>query len=55
MQVDAPDPVAPWERRIADLRVYYDVEDEPTAVVCIRPVGAKMGNQVRIGGGEIEL
>ncbi|MGH7782277.1 MAG: type II toxin-antitoxin system RelE family toxin, partial [Candidatus Binatia bacterium] len=24
-----PNPVAPWELRIGDLRVYYEVSDEP--------------------------
>ena len=50
-----PNPIAPWELRIGDLRVYYDVEDEPEPVVCVRAVGVKDRNTVRIGGKVIEL
>jgi mRNA-degrading endonuclease RelE of RelBE toxin-antitoxin system len=44
-----PNPLAPWELRIGDLRVYYDIEDEPEHVVYIRAVGIKERNNVRIG------
>ncbi len=50
-----PNPMAPWELRIGNLRVYYDVEEEPEAVVYIRAVGVKQGNLVRIGTEVIEL
>jgi hypothetical protein len=50
-----PNPIAPWELRMGNLRVYYDVEDEPEPVVYIRAVGVKLRNQVRIGRGVIEL
>lgn len=50
-----PNPTAPWELRIGNLRVYYDVEEEPEAVVYIRAVGVKQGNLVRIGKEAIEL
>lgn len=50
-----PNPVAPWELRIGNLRVYYDVEEEPAPVVYIRAVGVKEHNQVRIGKEVIEL
>lgn len=50
-----PNPVAPWELRIGNLRVYYDVEDEPEAVVYVRAVGVKRRNRVRIGKEVIEL
>jgi mRNA-degrading endonuclease RelE of RelBE toxin-antitoxin system len=43
-------PLAPWELRIGNLRVYYDVEEAPERVVRIRAVGVKERNQVRIGG-----
>jgi mRNA-degrading endonuclease RelE of RelBE toxin-antitoxin system len=45
----------PWELRIGDLRVYYDVEDEPEPVVYIRAIGIKEGNTVRIGKEVITL
>lgn len=50
-----PNPVAPWELRIGNLRVYYDVEEEPEAVVYVRAVGIKQRNRVRIGKEVIEL
>ena len=50
-----PNPVAPWELRIGRLRVYYDVEEEPEPVVCIRAVGIKERQRVRIGREVIDL
>ena len=50
-----PNPEAPSELRIGHLRVYYDVEKEPEAVVFIRAVGIKQRNQVRIGKEVIKL
>ncbi len=50
-----PNPVAPWELRIGHLRVYYDVESEPEAVVLVRAVGLKLRHRVRIGKEVIDL
>ncbi len=50
-----PNPLAPWEVRIGNLRVYYDVEEVPEPVVHIRAVGIKERNRVRIGKEVIEL
>ncbi len=50
-----PNPLAPWELRIGNLRVYYDVEEEPEPIVLIRAVGIKRRNQVWIGGERFEL
>jgi hypothetical protein len=50
-----PNPLAPWELRIGNLRVYYDVELEPEPVVFIRAVGIKQRNRVRIGSEVIDL
>ena len=50
-----PNPLAPWELRIGDLRVYYDVEDDPEPVVYIRAIGIKERNKVRIGKEVITL
>ena len=50
-----PNPLAPWELRIGDLRVYYDVEDAPGPRVSIRAVGIKDRNRVLIGNEEIQL
>lgn len=50
-----PNPIAPWELRLGALRVYYDVEEEPDPLVLILAIGAKVRNQVRIGGKVIDL
>ena len=50
-----PNPVAPSELRIGNLRVYYDVEEEPEPVVFIRAVGIKERNRIRIGREVIDL
>ena len=50
-----PNPVAPWELRIGNLRVYYDVAEMPEPIVFIRAVGIKYRNRVMIGGEEIAL
>jgi len=49
-----PNPVAPWEPRIRDLRVYYDLTKDPDRVL-VRAVGIKSRNTVSIGGEAIEL
>ena len=50
-----PNPVAPWELRIDNLRVYYDVEEAPEKIVKVRAVGIKTRNRVRIGGEVVDL
>ena len=50
-----PNPLAPWELRIGNLRVYFDVEEEPERIVHIRAVGIKQRNRVRIGNEVIDL
>lgn len=50
-----PNPIAPWELRIGNLRVYYDFEDSPDRVVYIRAIGIKDRNNVRIGKEVIRL
>ena len=49
-----PNSLAPWELRIGNLRVYYDV-DEEQELVLIRAVGIKVRNLVRIGKDIFEL
>jgi len=49
-----PNPIAPWELRIGNLRVYYDV-DEGKHTVNIRAVGIKERNSVKIGKEVIRL
>ena len=50
-----PNLLPPWELRIGNLRVYYDVEEDPEPVVLVRAVGVKLRNRVRIGREVIEL
>ena len=47
-------PLAPWELRIGNLRVFYDVYEKP-AEVRIVAVGRKRGNKLFIAGQEIPL
>jgi mRNA-degrading endonuclease RelE of RelBE toxin-antitoxin system len=50
-----PNPIAPWELRVGDLRVFYEVAASPASVVHILAVGIKDRNIVRIGGQEFQL
>jgi len=50
-----PNPLAPWELRIGDLRVYYEVEEGPRKLVKILVIGEKDRNTVRIAGEIIDL
>jgi mRNA-degrading endonuclease RelE of RelBE toxin-antitoxin system len=49
MKPDRPGFVAPWELRVGDLRVYYDVE-AASSIVWIVAVGAKARERVRVRG-----
>lgn len=48
-------PLAQWELRIGDVRVYYDVVVVPELTVCIRAIGVKRRNRVYIADQEVEL
>lgn len=50
-----PNPVAPWELRVDELRVFYDVPADESEVVYVVAVGEKRGNKLFIGGKEITL
>ena len=50
-----PNPLAPWELRVGELRVYYDVQETPIQKVMVLAVGIKRRNRVVIGGEEVEL
>jgi mRNA-degrading endonuclease RelE of RelBE toxin-antitoxin system len=50
-----PNPVAPWELRIGNLRVYYEVNDDPESTVMVLAVGIKDRDRVRIGGETVKL
>ena len=46
---------SPWELRIGNLRVYYDVEEDAQHVVLVRAIGVKERRRVRIGREVIEI
>jgi len=48
-------PLAPWELRIGELRVYYDVVEGPEPAVWVYAVGVKENNRVRIGSEVTDL
>lgn len=50
-----PNPIAPWELRIGDLRVFYEVAADEPETVRILAVGQKKGNTLFIAGKEIKL
>ena len=45
-----PNSLAAWELRIGDLRVYYDVAEDPEPEVDIVAIGIKQRNRVYIAG-----
>ena len=47
-------PIAPWELRVGDYRIFYDLNHDDQVVVVVA-VGQKSHNRLRIGGEEIEL
>ncbi len=50
-----PNNIATWKLRIGNLRVYYDIEEDPDQVVRILAIGVKESNQVRIGNRYLDL
>ena len=50
-----PNPIAPWELRVGQLRVFYEVAGAESRVVRILAVGRKLRNALMIGGKEIRL
>jgi len=50
----AESPLAPWELRVGDFRVFYDVDSTEGQVVVVA-VGQKSHNTLRIGGEVIDL
>jgi mRNA-degrading endonuclease RelE of RelBE toxin-antitoxin system len=50
-----PNPIAPWELRVGDLRVFYEVTGTDTGVVRVLAVGRKRHNVLTIGDKEIRL
>jgi len=59
-----PNPAAPWELRVREFRVFYEVQENDAearqrtgmhGVVYVLAIGQKKGNVLRIGGKRIEL
>ena len=50
-----PNPIAPWELRIGNLRVFYEVVIQESDVVRVLAVGRKEGNLLIIAGKEVKL
>jgi len=50
-----PNPIAPWELRVGQLRVFYEVVGADSGVLRILAVGRKRRNVLMIGGKEIRL
>jgi mRNA-degrading endonuclease RelE of RelBE toxin-antitoxin system len=50
-----PNPLASWELRVDQFRVYYQVESVEKPIVYIVAVGKKTRSRVTIGGVEVEL
>lgn len=54
-----PNPLGPWELRVGDARVFYEVatpaEEGEEASVVILAVGIKEGHRLRIGGEDVQL
>ena len=50
-----PNPLAPWELRVGDLRVFYEVAEDQNDIVRILAVGQKRGNRLLIAGKEVKI
>jgi mRNA-degrading endonuclease RelE of RelBE toxin-antitoxin system len=50
-----PNPIAPWELRVGQLRVFYEVVGAESGVVRVLAVGRKRRNVLVIGDKEIQL
>ncbi len=51
----SPNPIAPWEIRKGNLRVFYDVTDKESKIVRILAIGRKEKNKLFIGNKEVKL
>ena len=50
-----PNPIAPWELRLGEVRIFYSVEEQPRPAVFVKAIGVKRHNELWIGGERIEL
>jgi mRNA-degrading endonuclease RelE of RelBE toxin-antitoxin system len=47
--------IAPWDLRLGELRVYFDVSEDPRPTVTVRAIGIKVRDRVLIAGREADL
>ena len=50
-----PNPMAAWELRVGQLRIFYEVDAEEADVVNVLAIGIKTGNRLFIAGQEMRL
>lgn len=50
-----PNPIAPWELRLGEIRVFYDVREESELMVKIAAIGIKQRDQLWVGKERIDL
>jgi mRNA-degrading endonuclease RelE of RelBE toxin-antitoxin system len=50
-----PNPLAPWELRIGNLRVFYEPDAADPGRVNLLAIGVKKGNRLFIAGEEMSL
>jgi len=50
-----PNPIAPWELRLGEIRVFYEVREEPEPEVIVKAIAVKRHNELWIGGEKITL
>jgi len=50
-----PNTLAPWQLRLGDVRVFYEVQEDPAPIVNIKAVGKKVHNELWVGGERIVL
>ena len=50
-----PNPIAPWELRVGDIRIVYEVRERPNPAVIIKAVGMKRHDELWIGTERIKL
>ena len=50
-----PNPLAPWELRVGELRVFYEVDAREADLVNVLALGIKRGNRLIIAGKEMRI
>ncbi len=50
-----PNPIAPWQLRLGDIRVFYEVREGPEPEVIVKAIGVKRHNELWIGNERIML